>query len=89
MGRVGAAGDNAATESFFAFLPEDRAGHPRLADPARATARDRVMDQSERRSSTRPPFTPTRDLARVGTEINRDLELFSTVGPLNSTPGLC
>ncbi|WP_369830501.1 integrase core domain-containing protein [Mycobacterium sp. 1245111.1] len=31
MGRVGAAGDNAATESFFSLLPKERLGPSRLA----------------------------------------------------------
>ena len=56
MGRVGAAGDNAAMESFFAPAAEERPRPPHLGHPPRAADRDRDLD----RTDLPPPPTPRR-----------------------------
>jgi putative transposase len=56
MGRVGAAGDNAAMESFFALLQKNVLNQRRWSTPRRAPARDRDLD----RTDLPPPTEATR-----------------------------
>ncbi len=46
MGQVGSAGDNAAMESFFALLAEQRPQPPPMADPRAPEDRDRDLDRT-------------------------------------------
>ncbi len=55
MGRVGAAGDNAAMESFFSLLQKNVLDRQTLGDPRRAPDRDRDLD----RADLPPPAPPT------------------------------
>lgn len=56
MGRVGAAGDNAAMESFFALLLQERPGPPSLGHSPAAAHGDRGLD----RRHLPPAATPSR-----------------------------
>ena len=56
MGRVGAAGDNAAMESFFCLLQKNVLDRRRWATRERAADRDRHLD----RTDLPPPPTPSR-----------------------------
>lgn len=58
MGQVGAAGDNAAMESFFALLQNNVLDRRRWAHPRRSQDRDRHLDR------THLPPTPTTSRAR-------------------------
>ncbi len=55
MGRVGAAGDNAAMESFFSLLQKNVLDTATLGDPRRTPPRDRHLD----RNQVQPATTPT------------------------------
>jgi transposase InsO family protein len=54
MGNAGAAGDNAAMESFFSLLQKERPGPSTLGDAPAAQDRDRHLDRTHL-----PPPTPT------------------------------
>jgi transposase InsO family protein len=56
MGRVGAAGDNAAMDSFFPLLQQERPGPAHLDHPRPTPHRDRHLD----RADLPPPPTPGR-----------------------------
>ena len=55
MGRVAAAGDNAAMESFYSLLQKNVLDRTTLEDPQRARLRDRLLD----RTHLQPPPTST------------------------------
>ena len=46
MGRIGAAGDNAAMESFFGSIAEQRSGQGQLDHPRGTTHRDGHLDRT-------------------------------------------
>ena len=56
MGRVSSAGDNAAMESFYSLLAEERPRPPALEDALRARLRDRLLD----RAHLQPPSPSAR-----------------------------
>lgn len=65
MGRVGAAGDNAAMESFFSPAAEERPGPASLGHPRRTTDRDRHLDRTDLPPAPTPDRTRTVDPDRV------------------------
>jgi putative transposase len=54
MDRVGAACDNAATESFFSLLQKNVLDTPPLGDPRRTPPRDRHLDRNQVQPATTP-----------------------------------
>ncbi|CDO32280.1 transposase subunit [Mycolicibacterium vulneris] len=65
MGRVGAAGDNAAMESFFALLQKERARSPPLEHTRRVADRNRHLDRTDLPSPPAPNRTRAVDPDRI------------------------
>ena len=65
MGRVGAAGDNAAMESFFRSAPKERARSPTLEHTRRVADRNRHLDRTDLPSPPAPNRTRAVDPDRI------------------------
>ena len=65
MGRVGAAGDNAAMESFFRSAPKERARSPPLEHTRRVADRNRHLDRTDLPSPPAPNRTRAVDPDRI------------------------